>query len=151
MSVILIWAKIINVTLLLEYWLNTVKNFEPSNLYITSEHTCDAAAIAALLCCWELMMVTLVFALLDVTTVAGKVCEVTVWAPDWWEIATDWFVGCVDEAEVSTGWLRAMLPELLSTRDGIIWGCDEVRLCILLPDWLRLMPVILLLFAGNKN
>jgi hypothetical protein len=45
-------------------------------------NTCDAAAMAALLCWWELMIVTLVFGRLDVTTVAGKVCEVTVWAPD---------------------------------------------------------------------
>jgi len=43
---------------------------------------CDAAAMAALLCWLEPMIVTLVFGLLDVTTVAGKVCEVTVWAPD---------------------------------------------------------------------
>jgi hypothetical protein len=98
-----------------------------------------------------LMIVTLVFGRLDVTTVAGKVCEVTVWAPDWvCETAIDWLVGCIDDDEVSTGWLRAILPELLSIRDAI-WGCDEVRLCILLPDWLRLIPVILLLFAENKN
>lgn len=115
-------------------------------------YTCDAAATAALLCWWELMMVTLVFARLDVTTVVGNICEVTVCAPKLWcKTATDWLVGCVVDAEVSAGWLRAMLPELLSTRDGIIWSCDELRLCILLPDWLRLMPVKLLLLAENKN
>lgn len=115
-------------------------------------NTCDAAAMAALLCWWELMIVTLVFGLLDVTIVAGKVCEVTVWAPAWvCETAIDWLMGCVDDDdEDSTGWLWAMLPELLSIRDAI-WGCDEVRLCILLPDWLRLIPVILWLFTEKKN